>query len=117
MKNSYPAIIRKGTKFLISYVPDFDIGTQGETITDVIEMTRDAIAMTGLCYEDQDIPVPSPTLLENVVCKQGEIATLVDVNFTAYRQAEEKASQENHTRLTDNDTTARLDRKRKAALS
>lgn len=88
MKNSYPAIIQKGEKFFISYVPDFDIRTQGETITDTIEMTRDAIAMMGLCYEDQNIPFPSPSQLGEITCKQGEIATLVDVNFTAYRQME-----------------------------
>lgn len=94
MKNTYPAIIRKGKKFLISYVPDFDISTQGENITNVIEMTRDAIAMTGLCYEDQDIPFPAPTPLEAIVCKKGEIATLVDVDFTAYRQTEAKCLNE-----------------------
>lgn len=94
MKNTYPAIIRKGKKYLLSYVPDFDISTQGENITNVIEMTRDAIAMTGLCYEDQNIPFPIPTPLEDIVCKKGEIATLVDVDFTAYRQAEAKSLNE-----------------------
>ena len=88
MKNSYPAIIRKGEKYFVSYVPDFDIRTQGETITDAIEMTRDAIAMMGLCFEDQNIPFPTPSHLDEIICKQGEIATLVDVNFTAYRQME-----------------------------
>ena len=100
MKNSYPAIIKKGQKFFVSYVPDFDIRTQGETITDTIEMTRDAIAMIGLCYEDKNLPLPAPTDLGQVECSHGEIATLIDVNFTAYRQIEESETCKTTTETT-----------------
>ncbi len=65
-----PSHYTKRKKISSSYVPDFDISTQGENITNVIEMTRDAIAMTGLCYEDQNIPFPIPTPLEDIVCKK-----------------------------------------------
>ena len=86
MKESYPVIIRKGKSHYIPYVPDFDISTQGETITDAIEMARDAIAMVGICYEEQGREIPLPSPMENVKCGQGEILTLVDVNFAAYRE-------------------------------
>ena len=92
MKESYPVIIRKGQSHYIPYVPDFDISTQGETITDAIEMARDAIAVTGICYEEQgkEIPVPSP--MDSIQLQKDEILTLVDVNFTAYREKEEQAA-------------------------
>ena len=91
MKESYPVIIRKGEHFFVPYVPDFDISTQGKTITDAIEMARDAIAMIGLCYEDQgrELPVPSP--MDRIPCAKDEILTLVDVNFSTYREREATA--------------------------
>ena len=33
-------------------VPDLQIGTQGETIAECIEMARDAIGLWGICEQD-----------------------------------------------------------------
>ena len=67
-------------------VPDLQIGTQGETIAECIEMARDAIGLWGICEQDAGRVIPSaatlaPKHLEN------EIVTLVDVDFAAYRRA------------------------------
>lgn len=67
-------------------VPDLQIGTQGETIAECIEMARDAIGLWGICEQDAGRTIPSaatlaPKHLEN------EIVTLVDVDFAAYRRA------------------------------
>lgn len=67
-------------------VPDLQIGTQGETIAECMEMARDAIGLWGICEQDAGRAIPSaatlaPKHLEN------EIVTLVDVDFATYRRA------------------------------
>ena len=37
MKKAYPVILTKGKKFILAYVPDFEINTQGEDVADAIE--------------------------------------------------------------------------------
>lgn len=92
MKESYPVILIpvKEGKFVVD-VPDFTIGTQGEDITEAIEMARDAIGLTGISMEDRGIPLPEPTKLRDVVVEtSADILTLVDVDFTAYRRDHEQ---------------------------
>ncbi len=38
-----------GFDFYVVSIPDFQIGTQGETLAEAMEMARDAIGMCG-CY-------------------------------------------------------------------
>ena len=49
MKQAYPIIITKDADFYVVSIPDFQIGTQGETLAEAMEMARDAIGMCG-CY-------------------------------------------------------------------
>lgn len=62
MKQIYPIILSPEAEggYSVS-VPDLAIGTQGETISECIEMTRDAIGLLGICMQDEhhEIPVPS----------------------------------------------------------
>ncbi len=81
MRKAYPAIIAKGATQFVSYIPDFDIGTQGETIAEAIEMSRDAIAMVGICYSEKGQSLPEPSDYFEVECKPNEIKTLIDVDF------------------------------------
>lgn len=78
---AYPAIIRKGATQFVSYIPDFDIGTQGKTIAEAIEMSRDAIAMVCKCYIEEGRSLPTPSDYFEVKCRPNEIKTLIDVNF------------------------------------
>ena len=45
MKKAYPVILSQGEKFIVAYVPDFEINTQGTDVADAIEMARDAIGV------------------------------------------------------------------------
>lgn len=87
MKQVYPVILHPEQEggFSVS-VPDLNIGTQGETIAECIDMARDAIGLWGICEQDEGrvIPEPSGLMPEH---EEGELVTLVDIDFDAYRRA------------------------------
>lgn len=47
MKNAYPVIMTQGKEFIVVFIPDFNINTQGKDVPDAIEMARDAIGLMG----------------------------------------------------------------------
>lgn len=86
MKKVYPVILSQGEKFIVAYVPDFEINTQGEDIADAIEMARDAIGVVGIDMEDDGETLPEPTAISAVKTdSETDIVTLVDVDFREYR--------------------------------
>lgn len=87
MKRAYPVILSQGEKFIVAYVPDFEINTQGEGIADAIEMARDAIGAVGIDMEDDGESLPEPTAISAVKAdSEQDIITLVDVDFEEYRR-------------------------------
>lgn len=87
MKQIYPIILtpeKEGGYSVL--VPDLQIGTQGETIAECIEMARDAIGLWGICEQDQGRVIPEASDL-TPSHTDDEILTLVDVDFAAYRRA------------------------------
>ena len=90
MRAAYPILITKGEKYLIVYIPDFDISTQGTDLVNAIEMARDAIGLTGIDMEDENETLPVPSELGSIQASgQDCVATLVDVDFTEYRRKNE----------------------------
>lgn len=69
-------------------VPDLEIGTQGETIAECMEMARDAIGLWGMCEQDMGRAIPEAASL-TPPHKDGELVTLVDIDFDAYRRAQD----------------------------
>ena len=53
MKNAYPIVMTQGKEFVVVFVPDFNINTQGKDIPDAIEMARDAIGLMGIDMHDE----------------------------------------------------------------
>lgn len=87
MKNAYPVILTQGKEFIVVYVPDFNINTQGKDMADAIEMARDAIGLMGIDMEDENEALPTPTAISEVkTASAAEIVTLVDVDFGEYRR-------------------------------
>ena len=87
MKKAYPVILSRGEKFIVAYVPDFEINTQGADIADAIEMARDAIGVVGIDMEDDGESLPEPTTVSAVKADSvADIVTLVDVDFGEYRR-------------------------------
>src|SRR5690606_23946162 len=66
-------------------IPDFDIATQGTSIVNAIEMARDAIGLVGVDMQDDGKELPKPNSVK-FEAKEGDIVTLVDVDFTEYRK-------------------------------
>lgn len=87
MKQVYPVILHPEPEggFSVS-VPDLNIGTQGETIAECIDMARDAIGLWGICEQDEGRVIPEPSGLKPEH-EEGELVTLVDIDFDAYRRA------------------------------
>lgn len=87
MKNSYPIVLMPDKVGYIVYIPDFDINTEGDTLTEAIEMARDAIGIIGIDLEDDGEELPEPTAFSEIkVTSAADIVTLVDVDFEEYRR-------------------------------
>ena len=96
MKVAYPTFIAQDGKDYLVYVPDMDIYTEGSSVSDAIEMARDAIGLKGIDFEDDGKELPVPSDYEAAAAKAKEdteifdytkgILTLVDVDFTTYRK-------------------------------
>ena len=87
MKNAYPIILSKGENHIIVYIPDFNIGTQGDDYADAIGMARDAIGLMGIDMEDEKEDIPKPSDIRGIKKEHDDdIITLVDVDFTEYRR-------------------------------
>lgn len=99
MKKAYPVILSQGEKFIVVYIPDFEINTQGENIAEAIEMARDAIGVVGIDLEDDGESLPEPTVISEVKTNsKNDIVTLVDVDFSEYRRKNDlKAVKKNCT--------------------
>lgn len=81
MKNSYPIILTPEEKGFTVFIPDFNINTQGDDLTEAIEMARDAIGIMGIDMEDDGKVIPAASSAKDIKTADGEIISLVDVDF------------------------------------
>lgn len=96
MKRAYPTFIAMSGKDFLVYVPDMDIYTEGKSLTDAIDMARDAIGLKGIDLEDDKKEIPDASDYEHALAKAKEdtedfdytrgMLTMVDVDFTEYRK-------------------------------
>ena len=90
MKNSYPIVLTPDKTGYVVYIPDFNINTEGYTLTEAIEMARDAVGLMGIDMEDDNKALPVPTPIGSVVkTTADDIVSLVDVDFAEYRRQNE----------------------------
>lgn len=96
MKNAYPVVMTQGKEFVVVFVPDFNINTQGKDIPDAIEMARDAIGLMGIDMQDDGETLPEASNLADVQAEapSGGIVSLVDVDFAEYRRKKRYARRE-----------------------
>ncbi len=92
MKNVYPVVLIPDKEGYVVNVPDFDIMTQGDSLSDAIDMARDAISLMGVQYQDDNKLLPDASKVSSVVHEEDEIVTLVDVDFASYRKMLENRS-------------------------
>lgn len=89
MKAAYPVIFRedKGDKVpFYVYVPDLEVSTQGISMTNAIEMARDAIQLKIVSLEDDKQDVPEPNTV-SAKMKPGDILSYVDIDSAKSRAA------------------------------
>ncbi len=90
MKNAYPIVLTQGKEFIVVFVPDFNINTQGTDFANAIEMARDAIGLMGIDMEDENEALPKPSALSEIKTENAsDIVTLVDVDFSEYRRKQD----------------------------
>ncbi|HAX51611.1 MAG TPA: HicB family protein [Lachnospiraceae bacterium] len=96
-KGAYPIILKPADEGYYVRIPDFDIGTQGESVADAMEMARDVIGLMGIDMKDDGKAIPEPYTSE-IVKEENDILTLVDIDFTEYRKkVDNKAVKKNCT--------------------
>ena len=87
MKNSYPIVLTPDKVGYVVFIPDFNINTEGDTLTEAIEMARDAIGLMGIDMVDDKKELPAPSEMNSVTKEtESDIVTLVDVDFAEYRR-------------------------------
>jgi predicted RNase H-like HicB family nuclease len=98
MRVVYPIVISKGDNYFVVSIPDFESGTQGRDLADAIYMARDAIGLLGIDMEDDGKELPEPYSATITKENDEDIVTLVDVDFTEYRnKVNNKAVKKNCT--------------------
>ena len=91
MKMVYPVIFTDtGKAGYVAHVPDFDIDTQGADLAEAIVMARDAIGLMGIEMQDGKKQIPQPSKIQDVAHDEGEIVSMVDIDFDAYRRANDR---------------------------
>ena len=96
-RSVYPIIISKENKGFYVSIPDFGCATQGNSVADAIMMARDAIGLMGIDMQDDGKDLPIPNII-NYATSEGDIVTLVDVDFAEYRRrVDNKAVKKNCT--------------------
>ena len=81
MKNAYPVIMTQGKEFIVVFIPDFNINTQGKDVPD-------AIGLMGIDMQDNGESLPKSSSITSVQAEapSGAIVSLVDVDFAEYRR-------------------------------
>ncbi len=87
MKTAYPVVFTKIKSGYMAYVPDMEINTQGENLAEAIEMARDAIGLMGIDMQDDKEELPEPSQMDKVKHEPEELVSMVDIDFDAYRKA------------------------------
>jgi predicted RNase H-like HicB family nuclease len=91
MNAVYPVIISPDGDGYVVHIPDFDSGTQGDTVAEAVTMAKDAIGLLGIAYEDDGDLIPKPSTKEPAH-KPGEMVAWVDVDFKRYRLMHDQKS-------------------------
>ena len=87
MKEAYPILISPAEGGFVVYIPDFNINTESDTLTDALEMAKDAIGIIGIEMEDRKQALPTPSEVKAVIKEtENDIVSLVAVDFSEYRR-------------------------------
>lgn len=93
MKKVYPVYFTQTETNILIEVPDLEILTEADRMSDAIEMARDAIELKCVSLEDAGEPVVEPSDVASLDCAEGTFAadgqtilSLVDADPDTYRR-------------------------------
>lgn len=93
MKSVYPVFFTITDTIILVEVPDLEILTEGNDMSDAIEMARDAIELKCVSLEDDGIEIPLPSEISSLDVNAGTFAeegttvvSLVDIDSGEYRR-------------------------------
>ncbi len=93
MKSAYPVVFTKSGNDYISYIPDFDMYSQGSTLAEAIEIARDELGLLGIDCLDDGETLPTPSDFKEIQsANPNDIVTFVDIDFDEYRKANDTKS-------------------------
>jgi len=72
MTTCYPVILHKDTDGYIVDIPDFNSGTQGETLYEALKMAEDAVSLLAVTYEDKGLSLPQPSRAQDLILESSE---------------------------------------------
>lgn len=81
MKAVYPVIFTQLNDGYMAYSPDFEINTQGNSLTDAIAMMRDAIGLMGIDMQDDKKKSLLRLILHRSALKPEKSFPIVDIDF------------------------------------
>lgn len=85
VKAAYPVIVKQEkTNLYLVHIIDFDSDTSGSTLSEAIEMARDAISEEGVARQNVGLPLPKPSF--NVKTSKDTIVTYVDIDLAKFRR-------------------------------
>ena len=83
----YPIILTPGKDGGFSvFVPDFGVKTSGKNLEDSFYAARVQISLKGIELLRKKESLPEPSEVSSLRSEKGEIVTLVDVDFAAFKR-------------------------------
>ena len=88
MKYIYPAVFTKDGDFYIVKFPDIEgCYTQGETLSEAVEMAEDALCLMLYDYEEEGKKIPEPSDIKKIkVSSNDDFVSLVSCDSLEYRK-------------------------------
>ena len=87
MKYVYPAVFSPENQFYNVSFPDLDgCFTFGDGMADAIQMAEDALSLYLYEREEDGLPIPTPSDMENIRRNPGEIVSLIACDTLEYKK-------------------------------
>lgn len=88
MKYIYPAVFTKDGDFYIVKFPDIEgCYTQGETLSEAVEMAEDALCLMLYDYEEDGKKIPEPSDIKKIKVSENEsFVSLISCDTLEYRK-------------------------------
>lgn len=86
-KYVFPVILTPEEEGFFVDFPDIEsCYTQGDDLTDALEMAKDVLALRLCDYENKNKAIPKASLEQNFILNDGQIISLVSADTVAYRK-------------------------------